>query len=335
MASHNNFDLYIQRSNYTQDFGDMFSGAYHETHLHGGSVSLPIQTRGSDGHMVQTTTPYATVSFPAQPNNHAYPFPSPTQPPFPFPAVYPEVGESRGTRSMNHQMHQNFPARRLHQTPPLLTLLQGSSLFRTIIQAGQATPFLRSVEELFYFNCLILVRLVVHTRSRRRRDPEHIPRPRNAFIFFRSYFIDHLLPPATSSGQQHEISKLAGQAWRKLSKAEREPFVQRAKLERMEHKTRYPDSVYASGRAARRGSESSVAASPTPSMFPSPDIGSPFAFPPSWNLEPALHPVSQFTESQLHIPERNGFSANFIPDNDLIFSTALSSGSEPWLQPFD
>ncbi|KAF9547182.1 hypothetical protein CPC08DRAFT_611572, partial [Agrocybe pediades] len=72
----------------------------------------------------------------------------------------------------------------------------------------------------------------------------HIPRPRNAFIFFRSYFIDHLLPPATSSGQQHEISKLAGQAWRKLSKAEREPFVQRAKLERMEHKTRYPDYVY-------------------------------------------------------------------------------------------
>ncbi|KAF9547178.1 HMG-box, partial [Agrocybe pediades] len=74
------------------------------------------------------------------------------------------------------------------------------------------------------------------------RDPEHIPRPRNAFIFFRSYFIDHLLP--SGSGQQHEISKQAGGAWRRLSKSEREPFVQRAKLEREMHKARYPDYVY-------------------------------------------------------------------------------------------
>ncbi|KAF9546181.1 HMG-box, partial [Agrocybe pediades] len=74
------------------------------------------------------------------------------------------------------------------------------------------------------------------------RDPEHIPRPRNAFIFFRSYFIDHILP--SGAGQQQEISKLAGEAWRKLSKVEREPFVQCAKLERETHRARYPDYIY-------------------------------------------------------------------------------------------
>ncbi|KAF4622549.1 hypothetical protein D9613_008976 [Agrocybe pediades] len=170
------------------------------------------------------------------------------------------------------------------------------------------------------------------TRSRRRRDPEHIPRPRNAFIFFRSYFIDHLLP--SGSGQQHEISKQAGEAWRRLSKSEREPFVHRAKLEREMHKARYPDYVYAGGRGTRRGASNSVAASPTPSFHYSESLESASGF-SSRLLDLAPHSSSHFSETQLQIPENNGFSENFIPEEDLTFLTALSSGSESWLHNFD
>ncbi|KAF4621653.1 hypothetical protein D9613_012796 [Agrocybe pediades] len=173
------------------------------------------------------------------------------------------------------------------------------------------------------------------SRRRRRRDPEHIPRPRNAFIFFRSYFIDHLMP--SGAGQQHEISKRAGEAWRRLSKSEREPFVQHANMERELHKARYPDYVYAGGRATRRGSSNHVVSSSTSSLLPSPNIDSSSSSShPLLNLEAAPPFSDHFTESKLCIPERDGFAANFIPEDNLTsVPTALSSGSEPWLHDFD
>ncbi|KAF9552512.1 hypothetical protein CPC08DRAFT_822829 [Agrocybe pediades] len=159
--------------------------------------------------------------------------------------------------------------------------------------------------------------------SWRRRDPEHILRPR---IFFRSHFIEHLMPSNSGARQQHEISKRAGEAWRRLSK----------KL----HKARYPDYVYASGRATtRRGSSIHVASwSNSPTLFPSPNIDdSSSSFHLLSNLEAGRPPFSDyFTESKLCIPERDGFSANFIPDDNLTsVPTTVSSGSEPWLHDFN
>ncbi|KAF8951530.1 hypothetical protein BDZ97DRAFT_949827 [Flammula alnicola] len=102
-----------------------------------------------------------------------------------------------------------------------------------------------------------------HTR---RRDPSHIPRPRNAFIFFRSSYISSSL--ASGEGQQNELSKHAAKVWNKMTLNEKEPFVHLATLEKKEHQARYPNYVYSPGRvsaksrikaAVKRASEASPA----------------------------------------------------------------------------
>ncbi|KAF8955355.1 hypothetical protein BDZ97DRAFT_1926935 [Flammula alnicola] len=94
----------------------------------------------------------------------------------------------------------------------------------------------------------------------------HIPRPRNAFIFFRSSYISSSL--ASGEGQQNELSKHAAKVWNKMTLNEKEPFVHLATLEKKEHQARYPNYVYSPGRvsaksrikaAVKRASEASPA----------------------------------------------------------------------------
>ncbi|PPQ77987.1 hypothetical protein CVT25_015453 [Psilocybe cyanescens] len=82
-----------------------------------------------------------------------------------------------------------------------------------------------------------------HTR---RRDPGHIPRPRNAFIFFRSAYISSAI--ASGEGQQNELSKHAGKVWNKMSPEERRPFCELAAIEKEEHYAKHPGYVYSPGR---------------------------------------------------------------------------------------
>ncbi|CAA7267238.1 unnamed protein product [Cyclocybe aegerita] len=81
-----------------------------------------------------------------------------------------------------------------------------------------------------------------HTR---RKDPAHIPRPRNAFIFFRSWYITE--GASGNEGQQNELSKHAGKVWNRMSEEGKRPFVELAIKEKREHTERYPDYVYAPG----------------------------------------------------------------------------------------
>ncbi|KAF8155775.1 hypothetical protein B0H34DRAFT_675910 [Crassisporium funariophilum] len=101
---------------------------------------------------------------------------------------------------------------------------------------GRPTPYTR-----------IPARRNSHTR---RRDPGHIPRPRNAFIFFRSSFINSR-PPA-GEGQQNELSKSAGKVWNRMSAEERRPFLVMAELEKQEHQVLYPNYIYSPGRAGTK-----------------------------------------------------------------------------------
>ncbi|KAF4616945.1 hypothetical protein D9613_008958 [Agrocybe pediades] len=89
--------------------------------------------------------------------------------------------------------------------------------------------------------------------SRRRRHPDHIPCPRNAFIFFRSYYIDVLRQ--SDDLQQNVVSKRAGQAWRSMSKEQRKPFEELALEERRVHKQVNPDYVYSTGGRRRASLE--------------------------------------------------------------------------------
>ncbi|KAI9508812.1 hypothetical protein F5148DRAFT_837073 [Russula earlei] len=80
----------------------------------------------------------------------------------------------------------------------------------------------------------------------RLRDPEWVPRPRNAFIIFRCEFSrKHARDPSdssdTSSRSDKTLSKRAGEEWRRLSAAEREQYKVLAEQEKAAHALQNPD----------------------------------------------------------------------------------------------
>ena len=80
----------------------------------------------------------------------------------------------------------------------------------------------------------------------RMRDPDWVPRPRNAFIIFRCEYSrknardpsDH---PDRSSRCDKTLSKRAGEEWRRLSSAEREQYRILAEQEKTTHALQNPD----------------------------------------------------------------------------------------------
>ena len=84
----------------------------------------------------------------------------------------------------------------------------------------------------------------------RRREPGHIPRPRNAFIFFRSSYVSG--HKSAGEGQQNELSKQAGKVWNKMTEEEKRPFFACANDEKKWHQTTYPNYTYCPGTGAGR-----------------------------------------------------------------------------------
>ncbi|TNY21715.1 high mobility group box domain-containing protein, partial [Rhodotorula diobovata] len=73
-------------------------------------------------------------------------------------------------------------------------------------------------------------------------SPNHVPRPRNAFILFRSHAVTAELIPR-SMGITN-ISQVIGSVWRGLSPVERKKWEDLAEEEKRLHKERYPDYVF-------------------------------------------------------------------------------------------
>ncbi|KDR80256.1 hypothetical protein GALMADRAFT_1187634 [Galerina marginata CBS 339.88] len=90
-----------------------------------------------------------------------------------------------------------------------------------------------------------------------RRDPSHVPRPRNAFIFFRSAYISSA--SAAGEGQQNELSKHAGKAWSKMSPDEKKQYHELADREKADHRIKYPNYVYAPGGTKGKGKPKAAA----------------------------------------------------------------------------
>ncbi|KAG6812219.1 hypothetical protein H0H92_003840 [Tricholoma furcatifolium] len=86
-------------------------------------------------------------------------------------------------------------------------------------------------------------------------DTSHIPRPKNAFILFRSSFYQQL-----GGSNQNQISVDAGKAWKALSAKQKEPFQALAEKEKHEHRMKHPHYTYApslkSGNAKRKNAAS-------------------------------------------------------------------------------
>ncbi|KAK7040041.1 putative transcription factor SOX-14 [Favolaschia claudopus] len=89
-------------------------------------------------------------------------------------------------------------------------------------------------------------------------DPAaHVPRPRNAFICFRSEFVRQAkLKGSSKPENQTCLSRDAADAWRGMNAEERRPHVLMALQEKREHALRYPNYKYAPGSGGGGGASS-------------------------------------------------------------------------------
>ena len=71
----------------------------------------------------------------------------------------------------------------------------------------------------------------------------HVPRPRNAFIIFRSHY--YMRAKATQTGiNQNSLSCAAASAWKALSDEEKRPYRRQAEEEKLIHYRKHPNYVY-------------------------------------------------------------------------------------------
>ncbi|KDR76959.1 hypothetical protein GALMADRAFT_246110 [Galerina marginata CBS 339.88] len=96
------------------------------------------------------------------------------------------------------------------------------------------------------------------TAHGRKKPLNHIPRPPNAFILFRSSFIKSRHVSTGVETNHSTLSKIIGLTWQSLPHEERQKWHARAKLAQDEHKRKYPQYSFkpvhnkARGTAAER-----------------------------------------------------------------------------------
>ncbi|KAL4075911.1 hypothetical protein J3A83DRAFT_2068849 [Scleroderma citrinum] len=83
-----------------------------------------------------------------------------------------------------------------------------------------------------------------------QEQPQHIPRPPNAFMLFRSDFLKKRTIPEEVEKRQQNLSRIAGQCWKMLSAEERALWYDRAAAVTAAHHAKYPDYRF---RPTRKG----------------------------------------------------------------------------------
>lgn len=82
-----------------------------------------------------------------------------------------------------------------------------------------------------------------HSPQSSSKAQAHIPRPRNAFIIFRSHY--YMRAKATQTGiNQNSLSCAAASAWKALSDDEKRPYRRQAEEEKLTHYRKHPNYVY-------------------------------------------------------------------------------------------
>lgn len=76
--------------------------------------------------------------------------------------------------------------------------------------------------------------------ARSRHDPNHIPRPANAFVIFRSKYCTQYKIDKTIEHDHRHVSRMAGWTWKNMTAAEKKPYQDEAKARKAEHAIKYP-----------------------------------------------------------------------------------------------
>lgn len=78
----------------------------------------------------------------------------------------------------------------------------------------------------------------------KRTPPNHIKRPRNAYIIFRSHIVSQKLIPKEVENDHRNISRIIAHMWKSLEPQERAQYEQIAKQEKERHKQLFPEYRY-------------------------------------------------------------------------------------------
>ncbi|KAF8166054.1 hypothetical protein BJ912DRAFT_1003448 [Pholiota molesta] len=91
------------------------------------------------------------------------------------------------------------------------------------------------------------------TKQSRRKPENHIPRPPNAFILFRSSFIKSRHVSSEVETNHSTLSKIIGLTWQNLPEAERQKWHVEAKNAQEEHRRQYPQYSFRPVHSKTRG----------------------------------------------------------------------------------
>ncbi|WWD19274.1 hypothetical protein CI109_103732 [Kwoniella shandongensis] len=78
----------------------------------------------------------------------------------------------------------------------------------------------------------------------RKQTPDHIPRPRNAFILFRKHVVDSKLIPASVEMRHQNVSIITAKMWSEAPPDQKAHFNELARIEKEEHLKKYPGYRY-------------------------------------------------------------------------------------------
>ena len=87
----------------------------------------------------------------------------------------------------------------------------------------------------------------------RKKPLNHIPRPPNAFILFRSYFIKSQHVSSEVETNHSTLSKIIGLTWKNLPNEERQIWHARAKVALEDHKRKFPSYAFKPVHSKPRG----------------------------------------------------------------------------------
>jgi HMG (high mobility group) box len=159
-------------------------------------------------------------------------------------------------------------------------------------------------------------------KSHARRQPEgHIPRPRNAFILFRSDFVAQKKIPASVEPDHRNISRIVGRIWKAMSDEARQPWIEEAKRERERHKRLYPQYRYAPSSAT-----SSVAGTALKEKrAQNQKIRESMGVLPPWEV------ASQTSISLLSSPQPiQGFQQREVPQTNMHSQPRVAASDDSW-----
>lgn len=92
----------------------------------------------------------------------------------------------------------------------------------------------------------------------RKKPVDHIPRPPNAFILFRSAFIRNRHVSTGVETNHSTLSQIIGLTWQGLPNEERQVWQRRAKLAEEEHRKKYPLYAFKPLHGKKRGTKRKV-----------------------------------------------------------------------------